>query len=146
MLTLLHSLLILTSLVTTASEERHVDAVEVYSCDFSQDVNYDRWPDDWQRLRGPEWPFYVDIALEEDPQAVAGRCLTIHSNGGSASVSSPAISVSGMFSYVVEAKDSNTAVLRCESISVTRAARSSNPTPASGSRTHATGSKFTSTL
>lgn len=104
MLSALHCLLILATLAVTASDDRHIDAVEVYSCDFSKDVNYDRWPDDWQRRRGPEWPHYVDIELEPDNQAVAGRCLTVHSNGGSASVSSPAISVSEMFSYVVEAR------------------------------------------
>ena len=104
MITALYSLLILASLSTTASDDRHVDAVEVYSCDFSKDVNYDGWPDDWRRQRGPEWPFYVNVALEDDPQAVQGRCLTVGLNGGSASVSSPAISVSDKFSYVVEAR------------------------------------------
>lgn len=102
-----YSLLILASLATAASEERHIDAVEVFSCDFSDkdwDVNYDRWPDGWQRLRGPQWPFYVDVGLEKNSRAVAGRCLTVDLNGGSASVSSPAISVSDKFSYVVEAR------------------------------------------
>jgi len=96
--------MILTTLALTASEGRHIDAVEIYSCDFSQDVNYDRWPDDWQRLRGPQWPFYVNMELESDPGAVAGRCLTVHLNGGNASVSSPIIAVSEKFSYVVEAR------------------------------------------
>ena len=106
MLSALYSLLILTTLAATASEGRHVDAVEVFSCDFGEqwDVNYDRWPDKWQRLRGPEWPQYVDIQLEKDRHAVAGRCLTVGINGGSASVSSPAITVSDKFSYVVEAQ------------------------------------------
>ena len=110
MLPALTSLLILAGLATTASEGhdpgRHIDAVEVFSCDFGEkwDVNYDRWPDLWQRERGPDWPFYVDIELKKDSQAVAGRCLTIGLNGGSASVSSPAVSVSDKFSYVVEAR------------------------------------------
>ena len=104
MLSALYSLLILTTLAVTASDERHIDAVEIYSCDFSEDVNYDRWPDDWQRKRGTQWPHYVDISLEQDIQALAGRCLTVHCNGGSASVSSPPISISGMFSYVLEAR------------------------------------------
>ncbi len=110
----LYSLLILTSLAATASadgpdtdlprEGRHVDAVEVYSCDFSNDINYDRWPDDWQRQQGPEWPKYVQIGLRPDAQAVAGRCLTVALNGGSALVSSPGIGVSDKFSYVIEAR------------------------------------------
>jgi len=105
MLSALYSLLILAGLAATASEERHVDAVEVFSCDFGDhDVNCDRWPDEWQRRRGPQWPFYVDIGIEEEPGAVAGRCLTINLNGGSASVSSPTIPVSDKFSYVIEAR------------------------------------------
>lgn len=104
MLSALASLLILATLTPAASDDRHIDAVEIYSCDFSKDVNYDRWPDDWRRRRGPKFPFYVDVALEDDAQAVSGRCLTVNLNGGSASVSSPAISVSDKFSYVVEAR------------------------------------------
>ncbi len=106
MLSFLSHLLILTVLATTASEERHVDAVEVFSCNFGSDwdVNYDRWPDKWRRQRGPEWPLYVGIGIEKDSQAVAGRCLTVQLNGGSAKVSSPAISVSDKFSYVLEAR------------------------------------------
>ena len=96
--------MILASLASAASDERHIDAVEIYSCDFSTDVNYDRWPDGWRRKRGPEWPFYVGVALEEDAEATKGQCLTVHSNGGSASISSPAISVSSKFSYVLEAR------------------------------------------
>jgi len=106
MLSSLASLMILAVLAVTASEERHVEAVEVFSCDFGSDwdVNYDRWPDKWHRQRGTEWPLYVGIGIEEDSQAVAGRCLTVGLNGGNARVSSPAISVSDNFSYVVEAR------------------------------------------
>ncbi len=106
MLSALTTLLILASLATTASDEHHVDAVELFSCDFSDqwDRNYDHWPDKWQRLRGPEWPSYVNIEMESDGSSDAGSCLTIGLNGGGASVSSPEISVSDKFSYVVEAR------------------------------------------
>jgi len=97
--------MILTALALPASEERFVDAIEIFSCDFGEnwDVNFDRWPDKWTRRRGPDWPHYVDIHLEEVEQAVAGRCLTVDLNGGAAEVSSPAVSVSGKFSYAIEA-------------------------------------------
>ena len=106
------SLLILAVLATnasanTASNDRHVDAVEIFSCDFNQeewDRNFDQWPDRWQRLSGPKWPKYVRVGLDDDIQAVAGRCLKVGINGGSASISSQDIAVSEKFSYVVEAR------------------------------------------
>ena len=102
-------LLILAALAAPASEDRHVDAVEIFACDFAQsdrdwDVNYDEWPDLWTRRRSPAWPHYVKIHLEDDPEAVAGRCLTVDLNGAGASVSSPFVSVSDKFSYVIEAR------------------------------------------
>ena len=67
-------------------------------------VNFDNWPDQWHRATGPEWPHYVKIRLEDDDRAVKGRCLTVGLNGGAALVSSPAVSVSDKFNYVVEAR------------------------------------------
>jgi len=106
MVSCLSSLLILTALALPASEERFVDAIEIFSCDFGEtwDVNFDQWPDKWTRRSGPDWPHYVNIHLEDEEQAVAGRCLTINLNGGAAEVSSPAVAVSEKFSYVVEAR------------------------------------------
>ena len=103
------SLLILATLASPASEDRHVDAVEIFACDFVKndrnwDLNYDLWPDLWSRRRSPEWPHYVKIQIEDDSEAVAGRCMTVHVNGAGASVSSPPISVSDKFSYVLEAR------------------------------------------
>ena len=105
----LTSLLILAALAAPASEDRHIDAVEIFACDFAEndrnwDVNYDQWPDRWTRKSGPEWPHYVEIGIADDPEAVAGRCLAINVNGAGACVSSPAISVSNKFSYVIEAR------------------------------------------
>ena len=106
MVSCLSSLVILTALAFPASEDRFVDAIEIFSCDFGEawDVNFDRWPDKWTRRRGPDWPHYVNIHLEDVEQAVAGRCLTVDLNGGAAEVSSPVVSVSQKFSYAVEAR------------------------------------------
>jgi len=114
MLPHLAPLLILAGLGLTASDarealpraERHVDAVEVFSCDFGEgwDVNYDRWPDKWQRKTGPGWPLYVPIELTQPESPAGARHLVIGLNGGSAQISSPAISVSESFSYVVQAR------------------------------------------
>ena len=91
-----------------ASEGRHVDAVEIYSCDFDPeknvDVNYDLWPDLWRREIGPGWPHYVQVKLEDDQTATAKRCLAVRLNGGGALLMSPAVGVSSKFSYVVDAR------------------------------------------
>ncbi len=110
-MSVLSKLLILTALAAQANppqdhHARDVDAVEIFYCNFdrSWDVNYDQWPDKWKRLLSPELPHYIKINLEDDATAVAGRCLTIHMNGGNALVESPPVAVSEKFSYVVEAK------------------------------------------
>ncbi len=99
-------ILILAALALPDRSDRHLDAVEIWSSDFSAagDVNYDSWPDLWTRREGPQWPHYVKVQLQDDPQAMAQRCLAVELNGANASVSSPAVSVSSMFSYVAEAR------------------------------------------
>ena len=110
-------LLILSVLVSPASEDRHVDAVEIFSYDFGEqwDLNHDSWPDKWRRVISPENPHYVEVRLEDDAQAVAGRCLRVHVNGGGALLTSPAVSVTNKFSYVVDAR------LKAEKLNGTRA-------------------------
>lgn len=99
-------LLILAVAGPPASEGRHVDAVEIFAYDFGPqwDVNYDLWPDKWRRHLGPDWPHYVQVRLEDDQDAVAGRCLVVRLDGGGAMLTSPAVSVSDKFSYVVDAR------------------------------------------
>ncbi len=106
------TLLILAALVSPTSANRHVDAVEIFSIDFSPtwDVNYDGWPDQWRRQYGPDRPYYVEVQLEDDAEdeknakGEPNRCLTIHLNGGGALLNSPAVSVSSKFSYVLESR------------------------------------------
>jgi hypothetical protein len=90
----------------TDSQARHPDAVEVFHCDFSRpwDVNYDNWPDKWERVFGPTMPQYVPVAIEADETATSGHCLSVRANGGGAHVQSPCASVSQNFSYKVEAR------------------------------------------
>jgi hypothetical protein len=99
-------LLILAIAAPPASQGRHVDAVEIFSYDFGPqwDVNYDLWPDKWRRQLGPDMPHYVQAQLEDDQDAVAGRCLVVRLNGGGALLTSPAVSVSDKFSYVVDTR------------------------------------------
>ncbi|MEM9351451.1 MAG: NEW3 domain-containing protein [Planctomycetota bacterium] len=96
--------LILAAPVARGSQDRHPDAVVVYECNFTRDVNYDNWPDKWRRHYSTDHPRYVDVLLEDDETAQAGRCLTVHMNGGSALVSGPLASMSRKFSYAMEAR------------------------------------------
>ena len=110
-------LMILSVLAAPASEDRHVDAVEIFSYDFSPewDRNYDLWPDKWRREINSQNPHYVRVELADDPQAAEGRCLRVFVNGGGAILTSPAASVSDKFSYVVDAR------LKTEKLKGTRA-------------------------
>ncbi|TWU26112.1 COG1470 family protein [Bythopirellula polymerisocia] len=98
-------LMLCSALVAPSSEQRHVDAVEIFYCDFSNnDINYDKWPDGWKRSYGPNKPHFVEVEMQEDATAVAGNCLTMKLNGGGALISSPAVAISDNFGYVVEAR------------------------------------------
>src|SRR5690606_30242825 len=79
---------------------------EVFSCKFDRkwDVNYDNWPDKWQRVFGPNMPAYLKVGIEPVADSASGKCLVIHANGGGAMVQSPCASVSGNFSYKVETR------------------------------------------
>lgn len=102
----LAKLLILAALTAADTRPRHPDAVEVFHCDFGRawDVNYDAWPDKWQRTFGPQLPHYVEVAIEPDETAVAGQALVVHVNGGGAHVESPVVAVSDNYSYKVESR------------------------------------------
>ncbi|MEX0610695.1 MAG: hypothetical protein WD229_01130 [Pirellulales bacterium] len=81
----------------------------MFHCSFGEDwdVNYDSWPDRWIRKTGPGFPHYVNIAIQDDPTAANGKCLTMDLDGAAAAVSSPPIRVMPRFSYVVEGQLKN---------------------------------------
>lgn len=106
MMSLLSNFLILALLGPTGTQPRHPDTVEVLACDFGRDwdLNYDSWPDRWQRVFGEGRPKYVPASLVADPTAIGGQCLTVKLNGGGAEIQSPSASVSERFSYKVECR------------------------------------------
>src|SRR5262245_30015493 len=103
-MSLLSHFLILALLGPSGSQPRHPDTVEVFACDFGRDwdLNYDNWPDRWQRVFGDGMPKYVEAGIVAEPSAPSGQCLTIKVNGGGAMLQSPCASVSEKFSYKVE--------------------------------------------
>lgn len=61
-------------------------------------------PEGWTRYEAPDYPFYVDAAVADDPSAIAGRCLRFRLNGGNCAYYSPKIKADPDFSYVVRAQ------------------------------------------
>ena len=97
--------LLCSALIAPTTEQRHVDAVQIFYCNFSEnDVNFDNWPDEWKRTFGPGRPHFIEVEMQDDETAIAGRCLTVKLNGGGAHISSPAVAISDNFGYVVEAR------------------------------------------
>ena len=87
-----------------ATESSAGETVEIFHCDFdaSWDVNFDGWPDRWERNSGPGFPQYVSIGIADDTQAPGDPCLRIALDGASAQISSPPIRVLPRFSYTLD--------------------------------------------
>ena len=83
---------------------RYLGATEVFHCPFdaSWDKNYDRWPDEWSRRKGREFPRYVQVEISEQPTPVGKRSLRIDVNGGAAALYSPPIPIGPLHRYVLE--------------------------------------------
>lgn len=77
------------------------DSVEVWSCDFTEDVNYDLWPDRWTRLEDDDHPHYSKIKIVNGAGPDSERALVIFPDGASARATSPLIHVLPKFSYIV---------------------------------------------
>src|SRR6478672_11140183 len=92
--------------LTCTSEARQSDSVTIFHCDFGDewDVNYDGWPDRWDRKTGTDYPHYVNATIRDDDDATGKKCLKIDLDGAAAAVRSPPIPVLSRFSYVFEAQ------------------------------------------
>ena len=86
---------------TAADDGGNSGAVEVFHCAFDQswDVNYDAWPDRWERRTGPNYPHY---AITEIRNVDDTRALVIQPDGAAAAVTSTPIRVLPRFSYVLK--------------------------------------------
>lgn len=87
--------------------DKQADAVEIFHCTFDEenwDVNYDGWPDRWERAVGRDYPHYVEMAIVQPDDPHVDRCLEVRLDGARARVSSPPIRVLPKFSYALELK------------------------------------------
>jgi hypothetical protein len=89
-----------------AAEGTDSGAAELLSCQFDDrwDQNYDGWPDNWRRRVDDDYPGYVRIEIEEDPNAASGRSLKVRLRGGSAYFHCPELPVSPLYSYVLKVR------------------------------------------
>jgi len=97
-------LLILAILPDVPLEDRYPEADTVFRCTFDEswDENFDGWPDKWKRRRGPGFPHYVTIEIDNESSPASERCLRFKMDGGGAVAYSPPVKVSPLFSYVLE--------------------------------------------
>jgi hypothetical protein len=106
----LASLLILAAVHSAPMVPERAEAVEVYGCDFeaAHDLNFDDWPDGWTRRSGADYPFYVQIGIENESGAngaeSSNRCLGVHMDGGAAAVHCQPVAVSSSFSYLLSCR------------------------------------------
>ncbi len=79
------------------------DEVPIFECTFGEgyDLNYDLWPDGWQRHFDSEHPQYVDISIIDDDSASEGRAMGVMLDGASARFSTPRIPILPRYSYSV---------------------------------------------
>lgn len=101
---LLPVLLIVSTLGSAPIDARYPQAVEIYACGFERgtDRNFDGWPDDWSRRRGPEYPHYLAIQESQESSPEGQQCLRMTLDGGAALAQSPAIPIERAASYVLE--------------------------------------------
>ncbi len=87
-----------------AATRRNLDEVPIFECTFGEeyDLNYDLWPDGWERHTDEEHPQYVAIGIVEDDSASEGRAMEVKLDGASARFDSPHIPVLPKFSYSLQ--------------------------------------------
>jgi hypothetical protein len=99
-------LLILAISPSAPNEGRYPEAVETFACGFEADwdANFDGWPDNWVRRRGPDYPHYVKIGICETPTPEGKNALRIDLDGGAAAIRGPMIPIRPSYSYVLECR------------------------------------------
>lgn len=93
----------------TMPSSEALDSAEVISLiDFEQetwDRNFDNFPDNWVRRKGPGFPAYIDIDIERFPgqdKRWGEGTLHIELDGGSAELSSPKIPIDPAYSIMLD--------------------------------------------
>lgn len=82
------------------------DRDRVFHCDFGpdSDVDYDKWPNKWQRQTGFGFPKYNPLQIVSDSDEPDNQVMELGLDGQKAAMYSPAIEVAQQFSYVLSAR------------------------------------------
>jgi hypothetical protein len=102
---------IISLLIVAASSDAPIDGVRyagalpIYRCDFeeSSDDDFDGWPQNWQRRRGPGFPHFLDLKIAREKTPQGSFCFRFTLNGGSAAAASPPQPFDAGSEYVAEA-------------------------------------------
>jgi len=103
-------LALLTVLIITAADasptvSRYPEATTLFECTFDEkaDTNFDQWPDVWTRRRGPGYPLYVSVTIQEQRGPEGNRVLQIDLDGGGAVALGPPIAIEPSMACALEA-------------------------------------------
>ncbi len=104
-MSLLLSLLIVAAAGDAPIEGRYAGAVPIYRCDFeeSSDDDFDGWPQNWQRRRGPGYPHFLELKIAREASPQGDFCFRLTLDGGAAAASSPPQPYDPGSEYVAEA-------------------------------------------
>jgi hypothetical protein len=74
-----------------------------YSFESNEDADYDGFPDDWSRRKGPGFPSYIKAIIDRREAAEGKASLSVEANGGGAAFYSPPTPVDATHSWLLEA-------------------------------------------
>jgi len=85
-------------------ETRYAGAVPLYSCDFEEasDDDFDGWPQNWVRRRGPGYPHFLQLKIAREPAPQGAYCFKLNLDGAAAAVTSPPQPFDAGNEYVAE--------------------------------------------
>ena len=71
-----------------------------FSFDRANDLDFDRWPDDWTRRTGEGFPNYINVEIDPEVAFEGSQSLRVDAGGGKAALYSPPIPISPHQSYL----------------------------------------------
>jgi hypothetical protein len=98
------TLLIIAAMGDSPTGRRYPEAITLFASTFDEkaDTNFDQWPDAWTRRRGPGFPLYVGVKIEDSEGPGGSRELRIDLDGGAAAAMGPPIAIDPTMACALE--------------------------------------------